>query len=455
MRSEDAIDRRTWRLCWVIVLGAFASGLDTSIVHVGLTSIGADLRAPLTTTQWVASGYLLALAVSLPVAGWLGRRFGTGRTWLVALAAFTTASLICALAPTVEVLIGARVAQGLVGGVLIPTGQAILGQAVGPDRLGRVMGVLGIAVSAAPAVGPLLGGVLLHWVSWPWLFVINLPIGILGLALGWRIVPRGDRVRAEPLHLPGLALISLGLSLFVLVTTLWGEAGELRVGTIAVGVIAVTALVAFVFVSRGARHPILDLNLFRIRGFRAGALAALFSGALVFGSGVVCALYFQIGRGLDTLGTGVAMLGMAAATAVAAPFAGRWIDRFGSGPVAIGGGVLAIATTSAMLLLPLDAPGVLVQPVLILYGAAICLVAMPAGVSAYKSVSASQLPDAITQVNILQRLGGALGGAVCAVLIAAHQTVPESAFRIAFAALLVAAFGAFAGGLLIRRASRG
>lgn len=138
-RSGDRIDGRTWRLCSVIAAGAFASGLDATIVNVGLAAIGDALGAPLSLTQWVASAYLLALAVSLPLAGRLGTRWGAA-----ALAhrarGFTAASVLCAAAPTVETLIAARVVQGLAGGLLIPTGQTILGLAVGPERLGRVMG---------------------------------------------------------------------------------------------------------------------------------------------------------------------------------------------------------------------------------------------------------------------------------------------------------------------------
>lgn len=202
-----------WRLALVIVFGAFASGLDTSIVTIGLPAIGRDLRAALPETQWVATAYLLALAVSLPLAGWLGRRVGVGRLWLGALAAFTAASVLCAAAPTLAALVALRAAQGLAGGLLIPAGQTVLGQAVGAHRLGRVMATLGVAVSVAPALGPVVGGLLLdpntwhwlgdsgpaHWLAggagaWRWLFAVNLPVGAAGLVLRLRYVPRGRTV---------------------------------------------------------------------------------------------------------------------------------------------------------------------------------------------------------------------------------------------------------------------
>lgn len=451
----DRIDARTWRLCWVIVLGAFASGLDASIVNVGMDSISRAMGSSLAATQWIASGYLLALAVSLPLAGWLGRRYGSRRLWLASLAVFTVASVGCAAAPTVELLIVARVLQGLAGGVLIPTGQTVLGQAVGPDRLGRVMGTLGIAVSAAPAIGSLAGGFILHGAGWPYLFLINVPIGVAGLVLGNRLLPTdAGTTTTSPLHRTGLGLISVGLPALVFATSRWGDAGQVTGDVAAAGGVAALALTAFVVVTRRSAHPLLDLGAYRVPGFRAGAVTAFFSGALIFGSGVLFALYFQVGRGQSPLDAGISLLGVAGATAVTAPLAGRWVDRRGPGRVALTGGVAAAATIAALTGLPLDAPIWVIQPLLIVFGAAVNLVAMPAGISAYKSVSAAGLPDAIVQINILQRIGGSLGGAICAVLVATNQASPTTAFTLGHLALLIAASGATTGAWLIYRATR-
>lgn len=452
---SDQIDARTWRLCWVIVLGALASGLDASIVNVGLDSISRALGSSLAATQWIASGYLLALAVSLPLAGWLTRRYGSRRLWLASLAAFTVASIGCAAAPTIELLIVARVIQGLAGGVLIPTGQTVLGQAVGPSRLGRVMGTLGIAVSAAPAIGSLLGGLILHGAAWPYLFLINIPIGVAGLLLGSRLLPRDPgSSTTSPLHWTGLGLISVGLPALVFAVSRWGDAGRLTPDILASAGLAALALTAFGAVTFTSTSPLLDLRMFRVPGFRAGAVTAFFSGALIFGSSVLLALYFQIGRGQAPLDAGISLLCFAGATAITAPITGRWIDCRGPSRVAIVGGGMAVAATTALTALPLDAPIWVLQPTLIVFGAAINMVAMPAGITAYQSVNATHLPDAIVQINILQRIGGSLGGAICAVLVASNHTSRAAAFTHAHLALLVAALGATTGSWLIYRATR-
>lgn len=455
-RAElEPIDARTWRLCWVIVLGAFASGLDAAIVNVGLDTMSRSLGAPLSLTQWVASGYLLALAVSLPAAGWLSRRLGSGRLWLLALAAFTIASLGCALAPSVELLIVARVLQGLSGGILIPTGQTVLGQTVGPARLGRAMGTLGIAVSAAPAIGSLLGGVILRYAPWPWLFVINLPIGATGLLLGRRLIPRGESSNTQPLHRTCLVLIAVGLPALVYATTRWGDTGHLDAGVLGVAALAILALAGFVLVSLRSAQPLFDVGLYRLGAFRAGAITAFFSGVLIFGSGVLFALYFQLGRGQSPFQAGISLIGVAAATSITAPLTGRWVDRSGPAPVALVGALLALATTLPLIWLPVTAPLWLVQVLLVGFGAAVNLVAMPAGIAAYQAVPANRLPDAITQVNILQRVGGSLGGAICAVLIARTPADPAAAFSQAAMALVVSAVGCTIGALLIRSSRAG
>lgn len=450
-----SIDRRTWMLCWVIVLGSFASGLDSSIINVGIETIGNDLDSALSLTQWTASGYLLALALSLPTAGWMARRFGSGRLWLCALGAFTIASAACAFAPTIEVLIAGRVVQGLAGGLLIPTGQTIFGQAVGPQRLGRVMGTLGIAVSAAPALGSLLSGAILHVARWPWLFLVNVPIGLVALAMGLRMVPRGPRTTAAPVHRTGLALITIGLPALVYSTSRWGDTGALTDDAAAAEVLAVIALALFVVVTRRARSPLLDLRLFSIAGFRAGAITAFASGALIFGSGVLFALYFLMGRGESPLQTGISVLGAALATALTAPLTGFWVDRRGPGPAALTGASLAVVSLTALTVLPTGASQWAIQPLLILFGAAVSLVAMPAGISAYRSVTAEQLPDAITQVNIVQRIGGSLGGAMCAVLVAGNMDTLDTGLRYGFHALTLAALGSLVGAILIVRAVPG
>ncbi|CAO5166373.1 MFS transporter [Frankia sp. AiPs1] len=433
--SDGRIGWPVWRLAWVIVFGAFASGMDSSLANIGFAAISSDLDATLATTQWVTSAYLLALAVSLPLAGWLGRRSGPGRVWLTSLGAFTVASGLCAAAPTVASLIALRVLQGLAGGLLIPAGQTVLGRAVGPTRLGRVMATLGIVVTVAPALSPVIGGLVLQGGSWRWLFAINLPIGAVGLALGLRYVPRDRPGLAPQLDWPGLLLISFGLPALVYALTAWGDRGSLAHPVVlAALVVGMGALVGFAARSLRHREPLVDLRLYRRNQVYAAATATTgMTGMVLFGSGLVFPLYLQIGQDESILATGLRLLGLGGATALVQPWIGRLTDRHGGGVVSAVGCAMLVAVSATFALLPLDAGEATVQVTLALFGAATAVAAVPPGIAAYKTVSPDQLSDATTAVNIVQRVGGALGGAMFAVVIARSLPGdPRAAFHHAF-----------------------
>jgi EmrB/QacA subfamily drug resistance transporter len=431
---EERLPWSTWRLAAVIAFGAFMSGLDASIVNVGLETIARDLHATIGTTQWVANGYLIALAVSLPVCGWLGRRVGVGRLWLAALAGFTATSGLCALADTIHLLIGVRVLQGLTAGLLIPAGQTVIGQAVGSRRLGVVMATLGVAVALAPALGPTVGGLVIHLASWPWLFLVNLPLGALALLLGLRYVPGGEPAPVGRLDWRGLLLVTAGLPLVVYGLTTWGERRTLDTPGVLVPLLAgLTALAAFAAHARRRDDPVLNVRLFSRPTYAAASATAAFTGAALFGAGLLFPLYFQIGRNQSVLATGLLLISLSAGTALALPASGRLVDRHGGGIVSLYGGVAAVVTTAPFALLDPHTNHVVVQLLLLARGMAIALAVMPATTAAYKAVTTAQLPDATTEVNIVLRVGGALGGAIFAVVLAAELPHGvDGAFRTAF-----------------------
>lgn len=418
--AEDRLGWPVWRLALVIVFGAFASGLDASLTNIGLETISSDLHTGLDQAQWIATGYLVALAVSLPLCGWMGKRLGPGRLWLYALVAFTAASGLCAAAPDIGWLIGLRVVQGLAAGLLVPAGQTIIGQAVGARRLGRVMATLGIAAALAPTLGPVVGGLVLHSASWEWLFLINLPIGAIGLALGLRYVPRGERTSASTLDWKGFLLIGAGLPLVVYALTAWSSAGTLAPISVLVPLlIGVAGLAGFVVRTRRRANPLLDLGLYRRPVYAAASGAAVFSGALMFGAALVFPLYFELLHHDGVIGTGLRMLALGVGTAVILPVAGRLTDRHGGGLVATWGSLFALMTTLAFVFVGADADAnpILIEALLVLLGMAVALTAVPPGIAAYQTVQPDQLPDATTQVNIVQRIGGAIGGSLYTVAL--------------------------------------
>ena len=198
----------------VVVCGAAMTILDATIVNVAIERLAVAFDARLATIQWVSTAYLIALASVIGLAGWASDRFGTRRTFMVAVSAFLAGSLLCGLAWSAGALIAFRVLQGLGGGLVMPVGMTILARAAGPERMGRVMALVGVPMLLAPAVGPALGGLLIDGGSWRLIFFVNLPIGALALVLAARVLPR-ETTAGGPLDVRGLALLSPGLALLV------------------------------------------------------------------------------------------------------------------------------------------------------------------------------------------------------------------------------------------------
>src|SRR3954453_18706681 len=181
--------------------------LDTTIVNVALASLSKDLHSTISEVQWVVTGYLLALAAVMPVSGWMARRFGAKRVYLVSLVLFTLGSIACGLSNTLVALVVFRVLQGIGGGMIMPLAQLIMAQVAGPQRMGRVMGVVSMPAMLAPILGPVVGGAILQNLHWSWIFLVNLPVGAIALYAAARVIPHTESGEAGPLDLVGLALL--------------------------------------------------------------------------------------------------------------------------------------------------------------------------------------------------------------------------------------------------------
>lgn len=216
MTEADATDRIepwVWRISGIVILGSIMSILDTTIVNVALSTLGRELHSSIAQIQWVVTGYLLALAAVIPLAGWLARRFGAKQVYLTSLVLFTAGSVLCGLASTATELIVFRVLQGIGGGLSLPIGQLIMAGAAGPQRMGRVMGVIAVPAMLAPIFGPAVGGLILDNTSWRWIFFVNIPIGIAALVTGVRGLPNPDRQPPGRLDVVGLVLLTAGMPL--------------------------------------------------------------------------------------------------------------------------------------------------------------------------------------------------------------------------------------------------
>lgn len=426
--GSERVPRAVWRIAITLTAGSVMSGLDTSLVNVGLDSVGRSLHSSLTTTQWINSGYLLALAAALPVCVWIGRRFGAGRLWLAALAGFTVFSALCALSPNIETLVAARMLQGLAGGLLIPAGMTILSEVSDRSHLGRVIAISSVPAILAPAIGPVVGSLILAHLSWHWLFLINLPIGVIGLAWGLRSVPPGRRGNPGRLDLGSLLLVVPSLPLVVFAISEAARLGSITRSSVALPlVVGVFGLCAFAYRSLRCAEPLLELRLVGNRVFAAAATEVFFAGTALFGGLVVMPLYFQLALGKGIVSAGLLLMAFSFGAAVAFPVAGTLSDRYGGGVVSMAGLVLTVLSTAPMALLGPHPSLFLVEALQVLRGVGLALAGSPGVSSALAAVRSHQLPDASVTVNILSRVGGAIGGAIFVVILSGGAHGPTHA----------------------------
>jgi EmrB/QacA subfamily drug resistance transporter len=416
--AGDRIESHVWRIAGVVILGMIMSILDTTIVNVALRTLGHDLHSSISQIQWVVTGYLLSLAAVIPVTGWAARRFGARRVYMTSLVLFTIGSGLCAVASTTTTLVLFRVLQGVGGGMIMPVGQLIMAQVAGPQRMGRVMGIVSMPAMLAPILGPVVGGAILQNLHWSWIFLVNLPVGVVALIAAWRIIPHTESGHAGRLDVVGLALLSTASSSLVYGLSQLGTNANLLAPAV-VWPILVGVMLASVFCWHAlhSERPLLDIRLYANRIFGAASLTTFGLGAALFGAMILVPLYYQEVRHESVIVTGLLTGPQGLGMLLVMPLSGRLSQRFGGGRIAIGGvSILALSTVPLAFVGPHTSIAS-ISAVLVLRGVGIGFSFMPAMTAAFASLRPDQLSDATPQMNVLQRIGGAIGTAVLAVVL--------------------------------------
>jgi EmrB/QacA subfamily drug resistance transporter len=425
--AEEGLSREVWVVAGVVIVGMFMSVLDTTIVNVALDTLSRDLDSPLSTIQWVSSGYLLSLAVVIPLAGWTTERFGSKRVWMIAVAVFGAGSALCGLAWSDSSLIFFRVLQGFGGGMIMPVGMSLLAQTAGPQHVGRVMSVVGVPMLLGPILGPVVGGAIVGATTWRWIFYVNVPIAAIALVLAaHRLSADSGRAQAGRLDWRGFLLLAPGLVGIVFglseTETQGGISHPLAFGPIVAGLALVGA---FGIYSYRVARPLIDVRLFRSRGFSAATTTTFFVGAALFGVFLVLPLYYQVARGASPLTAGLLMAPQGLGAALAMPIAGRLTDQIGGGRVALVGTVVVALATIPFTFVDAHTSYALLGVFQFVRGIGMGSAMMPAMASAFAVLGSAQVPRASGALNAIQRVGGAMGTALVAVVLE-HQLAARS-----------------------------
>ncbi|ADU98170.1 DHA2 family efflux MFS transporter permease subunit [Alicycliphilus denitrificans] len=319
---------RTWGTL-ALSAATFMNVLDTSIANVSLPAIAGDLGVSPTQGTWVITSFAVANAIAVPLTGWLSQRFGQVRLFVASVTLFVIASLLCGLAPNMAMLIAARALQGFVAGPMIPLSQSLLLSSYPRALAGLAMAMWSMTTLIAPVTGPLLGGWITDNMAWPWIFYINVPVGIVAVLVTWGIFHKRETVRRKlPIDSIGLALLVIWVGAMQIMLDIgkehdWFESPWV----VACALVAAVGLVAFLIWERGDDHPVVDLTLFRNRNFWAGALATAVGYGLFFGNVVLLPLWLQQYMGYTATQAGEVMAPVGLLAMVLSPWVGKNIGR--------------------------------------------------------------------------------------------------------------------------------
>jgi EmrB/QacA subfamily drug resistance transporter len=446
----------------VFVSAMFISIMDVTIVNVALPTIGREFRVSPTAVDTISIAFLVSLAVFIPASGWLGDRFGGKRVLLTAIAVFTGASALCGLASSLGELVAFRVLQGAGGGMLAPVGLAMLYRAFPPRERIRASAILTVPTTLAPALGPVLGGLLVTDLSWRWVFYVNLPIGAAAFTFGALFVRQSAEPQPGRFDLVGFLLSGAGLGLLMYGVSEGPGLGWSTPSVLATIAAGLVLLAAMVVVELRASEPIVALRLLANRLFRSCNGVMVLASVAFLGTLYAISLYYQDGRGLSALGSGLSTFPEAIGVMAGAQLASRVLYPL-LGPrrhIAIG---LAGTGTSIGLLSVLTAQSSLWWARLLLFslGFAMAQVFVPSQAAAFATITPSATGRASTLFNAVRQLGGAVGVALLTTVIvlvgathrvAGHQVANLDSYRVAFLVAAAVAFAGIASALSIRDA---
>jgi EmrB/QacA subfamily drug resistance transporter len=404
----------------VFVIGVFMDILDTTVVNVAIPQLSDHFHVGIPTIEWVVTGYLLSLAVWIPASGWIGDRFGTKRTFLFALGMFTGASALCGLAWSAPSLIAFRILQGVGGGMLVPVGTAMLFRAFPPQERAKASSVLAVPTVFAPALGPVLGGLLVTYTSWRWIFFLNLPLGIAGFVFGFLYLEEHREPAAGRFDAAGFVLSGAGLALVLYALAEAPGRGWLSATVLVSGALGLLLFALLIFVEVKHPAPMLYLRLYRDRLFRQANIASLLAAGSLFGLIFLLPNFLQNLRGLSAFHSGLATFPQALGVLATVRIVGRVYPTVGPRRLLMFG--LLGTTAMSMLFIKVDLHTSLWFIRMIMFGRG-CFMAfafIPLQTATFATVSPADTGRASSLYNAQRQMGAALGVASLATILASR-----------------------------------
>ncbi len=401
-----------WIVAVAVMFATFMEVLDTTVVNVSLPHIAGSLSASVDEATWALTSYLVANAIVLPITGWLANHFGRKRVLMTAVTGFTTASLLCGLAPTLPILILFRIIQGATGGALQPLSQAVMLEAFPVRDRGKAMAFWALGIVVAPMLGPVLGGWLTDSYSWRWIFYVNLPVGFASLIMTKLFIfdPPYIRRGTGRIDYWGIGMLALGIAALQIVLDKGQEEDWFASHWIAtLAVISATALSIFILYEMRTPHPVVHLSVLRIRTFGAGVFLMTVVGFVLYGSMVLLPIFLQTLLGYPAIDAGIAMAPRGVGSFIAMPIVGAIIGRFDPRKLLTVGLIGAALTLFQLSWLNLDAGYWDIFWPQLFQGMALALLFVPLTTATMDPIPKEEMGNATSIFNLMRNIGGSMG----------------------------------------------
>lgn len=439
--EKETLDPLVLRVAAAMVVGALAPLLDSTMTNVAIDTIAVSMKTTLSVVQWVTTGYMLAMGLSVPITVWAVKRFGAKRIYLLSLGIFLAGSILSSLCWNISSLIAFRFLQGIGAGIIMPTLMTEMVEISGNRHIGQIMAIISVPALFAPILGPVLGGIIVNGLGWRWIFYVNIPVTVLAFIMAFRSVPK-DKLsdNKQRLDVIGLLLLSPALAVLIYGISQISKHSGLSL-TVAIPLALGTAfLIAFIIYGLNTKkEPILNLRLFRSSNFTVSNILLFLSGILSNGAMLILPLYYQDVRKENALFAGLWLLPQGIGMLLTRSWAGRMADRDGPRNIMLFSLIVSAIGTVPFAFANAASNSILLAATLFVRGIGMGGIFIVAMSSAYTGLNKDQVPHASSATRIFQNIGGAFGSAILATVLqhrmvshTSNLQIVSSAFNITF-----------------------